>query len=102
MVLTQLRFLNIGFGHAVCANKIFIITKVNTKQSARIIKEAKKTNKFFDATCRRPLKSIIITDDNTVIGCYLTPGTVYTRLMNILDDNLISEPEDEDEEEEDE
>ena len=100
LVLTQLRFLNLGFGHAVCANKIFFITKVDTKQSGRIIKEAKQNGKWFDATCRRPLKSILIMDDGTVVGCFLTPGTVFNRLMNILEDNLIEEQIDEEKEDE--
>ena len=108
-MLTQLHFCAIGFGYVVCANKVYMLLTTKAKQSQRMLRAAKKEGRWIDVSCRRPVKSLIIMDDNRIIGCPFTTKTVYARLMracgNITtqippdEDAELNEAEDEDEEE---
>lgn len=107
---TQLRFTPIGFGHAVCANKVYMVINPKTTQSKRIVRLAKQEGRFLTANQRRAVKSILLMDDGQVIGTPFHPTTMITRLIRSTSADFIypatkadrDDIEDEDEEEEDE
>lgn len=100
-MLTQLHFCAIGFGHAVCANKVYMVLAPNTNQSIRMRQEAKTEGRWLDATHRRPIKSIILMDDGKIIGCAFSPKTILARLIRSTDDfTSMIPPIDDDEDEE--
>ena len=77
-------FVNIGFGHAVCINKVKYITLPRTAPGIRLARLAKKDNRFVDATCGKVTKTLIVLDDNTVIACAYTPATTMARFRKAI------------------
>ena len=82
MTMNPLVFVPLGFGYTVCANRVVAILRMNTKQTKSIIARAKKDGRYMDWTYSRKTASIIVLDDNTVIGCAFSPSPVYGRFMN--------------------
>lgn len=80
MTLTPLRFVSLGFGYSVCANKIFCVMPPNSVAAKRRIRAAKEAGNYIDFTFSRATKSIILMDDNTVIGCAFSTNAVLGRL----------------------
>lgn len=77
-------FVNIGFGHAVCINKVKYLTLPRTAPGIRLARLAKKDNRFVDATCGKVTKTLIVLDDNTVIACAYTPATTMARFRKAV------------------
>ena len=100
-MLTQLHFCAIGFGHSICANKVYMVLNPNTKQAHRMVKDAKKEDRWLDATCRRPIKSVILMDDGKVIGCPFSCKTTLARLIRSTEDyiSMVPQPGDDNDDE---
>lgn len=101
-MLTQLHFCAIGFGHSVCANKVYMVLNPYTNQGRRMVKEAKRDGRWLDATCRRPIKSLILMDDGKVIGCPFSCKTTLARLIRSTEDYISMVPPIDDDDDEDE
>lgn len=99
-MLVQLHFCAIGFGHAVCANKVYMILTPTTNQGKRMVQEAKRDGRWLDATHRRPIKSLILMDDGKLIGCAFSPKTILARLIRSTDDFTSMVPPIDDDEDE--
>lgn len=93
-MMTNLRFCAIGFGHAVCINKIYMLTLPGTNQGHRIVKAAKDDERYFDACYHRPLRSLILLDDGQVIGCSFSPATILLRIQRACDTYIDDIPRD--------
>lgn len=107
---TQLRFTPIGFGHAVCTNKVYMVLAPRTRQSQRIVRLAKQEGRFLTANQKKSVKSILLMDDGQVIGTPFHPETMISRLIRSTSADFIypatkedrEDIEEEDEEEEEE
>ena len=88
-----IKFINIGFGNIVSANRMVAIVSpdsapikriiLEAKESApikRIIQDARDSGKLIDATYGRRTRAVIITDSEHVILCAVQPETVAHRL----------------------
>ena len=91
-MLTQLHFTAIGFGHAICANKVYMLLSPTTKQAKRMIKAAKDEDRFLDACHRRSIKTLILMDDGKIIACPFSPKTTLARLMRSCGDYMSDIP----------
>ena len=100
-MLTQLHFCAIGFGYSVCANKVYMVLSPTTSQSRKMIKESKSEGRWVDATHRRPIRSLILMDDNRLIGCAFSTTTILNRLIRSTEDFTSMIPPVIEEEEED-
>ena len=80
MLYTPLAFISLGYGNALCSNKVKLITIPNMKRSARLVKEARENDKFLDLTRGKKTKCIIVMDDGTVVSTFFSPKTVLDRL----------------------
>ena len=78
--MTELKFVSMGHGHVICANKIWAVVRTDTAQSKRLIRNAKLEGSYFDWTARRPMKSILLLDDGSIIGSCFSVTTIYNRL----------------------
>lgn len=85
-MLTNLHFCSIGFGYSICANNVRLVGPVKPKMSQRIIKEAKKENRWVDATRQRQTKSFILMDDGMVITSPFHAQTLLARLIRCTSD----------------
>lgn len=88
-----LRFIAIGLGNVLCANKIYMITAPEGKASIRLWQAAKKEDRYLDCARRRKVRSLIVMDDNRVVGCIFGPTTMLARLTRACTDFISDEKE---------
>ncbi len=75
-----MKFINIGFGNIVSANRLIAIVSPESAPIKRIIQDARDTGKLVDATYGRRTRAVIIMDSEHVILSAIQPETVANRL----------------------
>ncbi len=76
----DLRFINIGFGNQVQANRIISIISPESAPIKRVITEAREEKVLVDATFGRRTRSVIVTDSGHVILSSIQPDTIASRI----------------------
>ena len=79
-----MKFINIGFGNAVSAQKVVSVVSPDSAPIKRIIQTAKSDSLLIDATYGRKCKAVIITDSDHIILSAITPETITSRLEEEL------------------
>ncbi len=82
-----MKFINIGFGNIVSANRLIAIVSPESAPIKRIIQDARDTGKLVDATYGRRTRAVIIMDSEHVILSAVQPETVASRLDKDDDDD---------------
>ena len=83
----SIKFINIGFGNIVSANRLIAIVSPESAPIKRIV---------IDATYGRRTRAVIVTDSDHVILSAVQPDTVAHRLdikENNLKEHLMEEDE---------
>ena len=80
MAANQIRFINIGFGNIVMANRIIAVISPESAPVKRIIQEAREDKCLIDATYGRRTRAVIVTDSNHIILSSIQPETVANRI----------------------
>ena len=89
-----MKFINIGFGNIISANRLVAIVSPESAPIKRIIQEARDRGMLIDATYGRRTRAVIVTDSDHVILSAVQPETVANRmgkdsgLMDMEDDNV--------------
>ncbi len=87
-----MRFINIGFGNMVSAERIVSIVSPDSAPIKRLIQDAKDAGRVIDVSCGRRTRAVIITDSEHVILSALQSETVANRLDSGADsDDEIEE-----------
>lgn len=73
------KLMNIGFGNMVNTGKIIGIISSDSAPAKRLIQRGKEQEILIDATQGRRTKSVIFTDNNTIILSALQPETLAGR-----------------------
>lgn len=81
-----MKFINIGFGNIISANRLIAIVSPESAPIKRIIQDARDTGKLVDATYGRRTRAVIIMDSEHVILSAVQPETVANRLDNDEDE----------------
>ena len=81
-----MRFINIGFGNMVSADRIVTIVSPDSAPVKRLIQDAKDVGRVIDVSCGRRTRSVIITDSEHVILSAIQSETIANRLDSELDD----------------
>ncbi len=89
-----MKLINIGSGNLVSADRIVTVVTPESAPIKRIIQDAKEKGMLIDATVGRKTKTVIVTDSDHIILCYLTVEKLANR---IGDDAFKLFEEDEDE-----
>ncbi|MGN1142337.1 MAG: DUF370 domain-containing protein [Oliverpabstia sp.] len=89
------RFINIGFGNLVNADKIVAVVSPDAAPIKRMVQSAKEEGRIVDATQGRRTKGVLITEDTYVILSALQPDTIGRRFQS--DKNILDEKGDMDE-----
>lgn len=84
-----MKFINIGFGNMVLANRIIAIVSPESAPIKRVITEAREKGALIDATYGRRTRSVIVADSDHVILSYIQPETIASRLV----DNQVAQDE---------
>ena len=75
-----MKFINIGFGNIIAANKIVAIVSPESAPIKRMIQEAKDAKTAVDATCGRRTRAVLIMDSGHIILSAVQPETVAGRV----------------------
>lgn len=90
-----IKFINIGFGNIVSANRMVAIVSPESAPIKRIIQDARDSGKLIDATYGRRTRAVLVTDSDHVILSAVQPETVANRLNDRDEDDEEELNEDE-------
>ena len=88
-----MKFINIGFGNMVAADRIVTIVSPDSAPVKRLIQDAKDGGRVIDVSCGRRTRAVIITDSEHVILSAIQSETIANRLDNNTAEDE-EEPED--------
>ena len=71
-----MKFINIGYGNMVAADRIITIVTPDSAPIKRLIQDAKEDSRVIDASCGSKTRAVIITDSEHVIL-----SAVHTEIM---------------------
>ncbi|MBQ4072046.1 MAG: DUF370 domain-containing protein [Clostridia bacterium] len=86
-----MKFINIGFGNMVSANRIVAIAGPDSAPIKRLVQDAKEDDRVIDVSCGRRTRAVIITDSDHVILSAIQAETITNRLANDLQDDTEDE-----------
>lgn len=75
-----MKFINIGFGNMVAADRIVTIVSPDSAPIKRLMQDAKSEGKVIDVSCGRRTRAVIITDSGHVIFSAIQSETIANRL----------------------
>ena len=88
-----MKFINIGFGNMVAAERIVAIVSPDSAPIKRLVQDAKDDGRTIDVTCGRRTRAVLIMDNDHLVLSALQPETVANRMT----DKDISMTDEEDE-----
>ena len=84
-----MKFINIGFGNMVAADKVVTIVSPDSAPIKRLVQDAKDAGRVIDVSCGRRTRSVIVTDSEHVILSAIQAETIANRLdSDIVDDEI--------------
>ena len=89
-----MRFINIGFGNMVAAERVVAIVSPDSAPVKRMIQDGKDAGRIIDVTCGRRTRAVLITDSDHIILSAVPTETISNRLNDGFEDE---EDEEEDE-----
>ena len=89
-----MKFINIGFGNMVAADRIVTLVSPDSAPIKRLIQDAKDDGRVIDVSCGRRTRAVIITDSDHVILSAIQAETVANRIDN--NDSSIGDEEEDD------
>ena len=87
-----MKFINIGFGNMVAAERIVAVVSPDSAPVKRMVQDAKDSGRTIDVSCGRRTRSVIITDSEHIILSAIQTETLANRLGG--DDDTDNEDED--------
>ncbi len=88
-----MKFVNIGFGNMVSANRIIAIASPDSAPIKRLVQDAKEENRVIDVSCGRRTRAVIITDSDHVVLSAIQAETIANRFANDIADDSDDEAE---------
>ena len=77
-----MKFINIGFGNMVAAERIVTIVSPDSAPVKRLVQDAKDGGRVIDVSCGRRTRAVIITDSEHVILSAIQAETIANRVDN--------------------
>ena len=90
-----MKFINIGFGNIVAAERIVAVVSPESSPVKRIIQDSRDKGMLIDATFGRRTRAVLISDSEHVILSALHPETVAGRINGDTDKAAEEESENE-------
>ncbi len=91
-----MKFINVGFGNMVAADRVVALANPDSAPIKRLIQDSKDDGRAIDVTCGRRTRAVIITDSEHIILSAIQTETIANR----LDSSDVGGEDDEVEEEE--
>ncbi len=86
-----MKFINIGFGNMVAADRVITIVSPDSAPIKRLIQDAKDSGRVIDVSCGRRTRAVIVTDSEHVILSAIQAETIANRLDSGINDEDIEE-----------
>ncbi len=80
-----MKLVNIGFGNFINAERVISVVSPESAPVKRMIQTGKEKGALIDATHGRKTQSVIITDSDNIVLCYLEPAAVAERFKEDAD-----------------
>ena len=77
-----MKFINIGFGNMVTAERMVALVSPDSAPVKRLIQDAKDSGRVIDVTCGRRTRAVVITDSEHVILSAIQTETIANRLSD--------------------
>ena len=77
-----MKFINIGFGNMVAADKVVTIVSPDSAPIKRLIQDAKNAGRLIDISCGKKTKSVLITDSDHIICSAEEPQDIIKTIEN--------------------
>lgn len=77
-----MKFINIGFGNMVAAERVVAVVSPDSAPIKRLIQDAKDSGRAIDVTCGKRTRAVIITDSEHVILSAFQSETISNRLSD--------------------
>ena len=82
-----MKWVNIGFGNTVAADKIVAIVSPDSAPIKRMVQEAKDNGTAIDATFGRKTRAVLIMDSDHIVLSAVQAETVADRIDKERNDN---------------
>lgn len=89
-----MKFINIGFGNMVAAERVVAVVSPDSAPIKRLIQDAKDNGRAIDVTCGKRTRAAIITDSEHVILSAFQSETISNRLSDRDDTGEEEDTED--------
>ena len=76
-----MKFINIGFGNMVAAERIVALASPDSAPVKRLVQDAKDSGRTIDVSCGRRTRAVIITDSEHVILSAIQTETIANRIL---------------------
>lgn len=86
-----MKFINIGFGNMVAAERVVAVVSPDSAPIKRLIQDSKDNGRAIDVTCGKRTRAVIITDSEHVILSAFQAETISNRLSDRDDSEDESE-----------
>ena len=87
-----MKFISIGFGNIVSAERIVSIVSPDSAPIKRLVQDAKDAGRVIDVSCGKRTRAVIITDSEHIILSALPSETIAKRLDSDIEcDDAIDE-----------
>ncbi len=86
-----MKFINIGFGNMVAADRIIAIVSPDSAPVKRLMQDAKDSGRVIDVSCGRRTRAVIITDSEHILFSAIQAETIANRLDSGIDDSEETE-----------
>ncbi len=90
-----MKFINVGFGNMVAAERVVALANPDSAPIKRLIQDSKDDGRAIDVTCGRRTRAVIITDSEHVILSAIQTETIANRLDSSSDGSEEEDPDDE-------
>jgi regulator of extracellular matrix RemA (YlzA/DUF370 family) len=77
-----MKFINIGFGNLVAAERVVALLSTDSAPAKRLVQEAKEAGRVIDCSGGKKTRAILVTDSEHVILSSFGTETVSARLTN--------------------
>lgn len=76
------KFVNIGFGNVINADKIVAVVNPEAAPVKRMVQSAREEGRIVDATQGRKTKAVVVTEDTYIVLSALQPDTILRRVQS--------------------
>ncbi len=90
-----MKFINIGFGNMVAADKVVAIVSPDSAPIKRLMQDAKDSGRVIDVSCGRRTRAVIITDSEHIILSAIQTETITNRLASDEEAPTLDETDEE-------